>query len=64
MNLSKIMAPSAILTKDEYRKVYDVANHQSLGITLPKHLAISLSITSGDFVKMHQEEKRIVIEKA
>jgi len=52
------------IRKDQYRKVYDVANHQSLGITLPKQLTLNLEISTGDFVKVRQEEKRIVIEKA
>jgi len=35
----------------------------SLGICLPKEMTISLSIRQGDFVKIIQEQKRIVIEK-
>ena len=62
MNVSNIMNSS--LKKDQYRKVYDIANHQSLGITLPKKLMLNLKITCGDFVKVRQEEERIVIEKA
>jgi len=62
MNISNLMMSS--IRKDQYRKVYDVANHQSLGITLPKQLTLNLEISTGDFVKVRQEEKRIVIEKA
>jgi hypothetical protein len=47
----------------EFRKVIDMASGKSLGICLPKEMTTSLSIRQGDFVKVIQEEKRIVIEK-
>jgi antitoxin component of MazEF toxin-antitoxin module len=51
------------LSLKEFRKVFDMAGGNSLGICLPKEMTISLSIRQGDFVKVVQEEKRIVIEK-
>jgi antitoxin component of MazEF toxin-antitoxin module len=41
-----------------------MASGNSLGICLPKEMTVSLSIRQGDFVKVIQKEKRIVIEKA
>jgi len=40
-----------------------MANGNSLGICLPKDMTIGLSIRRGDFVKIHREEERIVIER-
>ena len=47
----------------KFRKVIDMANGQSFGICLPKQFIVKLSIGHGDFVKVSQEEERIVIEK-
>jgi hypothetical protein len=48
----------------EYRKVQGLVGEQSFSIVLPKHYAVNLRIGKGDFVKVHQEEQRIIIEKA
>lgn len=48
----------------EYRKVQGLVGDQSFSIVLPKSYAIALGIGKGDFVKVHQEGNRIVIEKA
>ncbi len=48
----------------EYRKVQGIVGDQSFSIVLPKQYAITLGIGKGNFVKVHLEEKRIVIEKA
>ena len=48
----------------EYRKVQGLVGDQSFSIVLPKSYAVSIGIGKGDFVKVHQEEDRIVIEKA
>jgi antitoxin component of MazEF toxin-antitoxin module len=48
----------------EYRRVYGMARGLSIGICLPRQYMRNLSITSWDLVKIHQEEDRIVIEKA
>jgi bifunctional DNA-binding transcriptional regulator/antitoxin component of YhaV-PrlF toxin-antitoxin module len=48
----------------EYRKVQGLVGEQSFSIVLPKSYAISLRIGKGDFVKVHQEGEKIVIEKA
>ena len=40
-----------------------MANGNSLGICLPKGMTVKLSIRHGDFVKVSQDQERIVIEK-
>jgi antitoxin component of MazEF toxin-antitoxin module len=47
----------------EFRKVFDMANGNSLGICLPKEMTVRLSIKHGDFVKVCQEDGKLVIEK-
>ena len=48
----------------EYRKVQGLIGESSFSIILPKEYALNLGIGKGDFVKVRQEEQRIVIEKA
>jgi formylmethanofuran dehydrogenase subunit D len=48
----------------EYRKIQGIVGDQSFSVVLPKKYAIDLGIGKGDFVKVHQQEGRIVIEKA
>jgi hypothetical protein len=48
----------------EYRKVQGIVGEQSFSIVLPKQYAVNLGIGKGNFVKVHQEGDRIVIEKA
>jgi bifunctional DNA-binding transcriptional regulator/antitoxin component of YhaV-PrlF toxin-antitoxin module len=47
----------------EYRKIQGIVGEQSFSVVLPKKYAIDLGIGKGDFVKVHQQEGRIVIEK-
>ena len=47
----------------EYRKVQGLVGEQSFSIILPKQYAINLKIGKGDFVKVHQEENKIIVEK-
>lgn len=48
----------------EYRKVQGLVGEQSFSIVLPKSYALHLGIGKGDFVKIHEEDQKIVIEKA
>jgi antitoxin component of MazEF toxin-antitoxin module len=48
----------------EYRKVQGIVGELSLSVVLPKSYAIHLGIGKGDFVKVLQEENKIIIEKA
>jgi flagella basal body P-ring formation protein FlgA len=52
-----------MLSNIEYRKVQGLIGESSFSIT-PKGVALNLGIGKGDFVKVRQEERRIVIEKA
>jgi len=52
------------ISKNQYRKVLEMASGLSLGICLPKQFMVRLSLAAGDFVKVHQEEDRIIIERA
>jgi bifunctional DNA-binding transcriptional regulator/antitoxin component of YhaV-PrlF toxin-antitoxin module len=51
-------------TNLEYRKVQGIVVTQSFSVILPKSYAVKLGIGKGDFVKVTQQEKRIIIEKA
>ena len=48
----------------EYRKIQGLVGEQSFSVILPKQYAMNLRIGKGDFVKVHQEDQKIVIEKA
>jgi bifunctional DNA-binding transcriptional regulator/antitoxin component of YhaV-PrlF toxin-antitoxin module len=48
----------------EYRKIQGLVGESSFSIILPKEYALNIGIGRGDFVKVHQEDKKIVIEKA
>jgi anaerobic selenocysteine-containing dehydrogenase len=47
----------------EYRKIQGIVGEQSFSVVLPKKYAIDLGIGKGDFVRVHQQEGRIIIEK-
>jgi hypothetical protein len=53
-----------MLSDIEYRKVQGLIGETSFSIILPKEYALNLGIGKGDFVKVRQEEQRIIIEKA
>ena len=48
----------------EYRKVQGLVGEQSFSVVLPKSYAVNLGIGKGDFVKVRQEEDKIILEKA
>jgi formylmethanofuran dehydrogenase subunit D len=50
--------------KFEYRKVQGLIGETSFSIILPKHYAVNLGIGKGDFVKVSQEDGKIILEKA
>jgi Antidote-toxin recognition MazE, bacterial antitoxin len=47
-----------------YRRIQGLVGEQSFSMVLPKQYAINLGIRKGDFVKVRQEENKIIIEKA
>ena len=48
----------------EIRKVQGLIGESSFSIILPKIYSTNLGIGKGDFVKVRQEENKIIIEKA
>jgi phosphate uptake regulator len=55
---------SSISSNHEIRKVQGLVGESSFSIILPKIYAINLGIGKGDYVKVSQDEKKIIIEKA
>ncbi len=51
-------------SKLEMRKVQGLVGESSFSVILLKSYAINLGIGKGDFVKVYQENNKIVIEKA
>ncbi len=50
--------------KIEYRKVQGLVGEQSFSIVLPKSYAINLGISKGDFLRVYQDENKVILEKA
>jgi antitoxin component of MazEF toxin-antitoxin module len=47
-----------------YRRVQGLVGDKSFSIVLPKSYAMELGIGKGDFVRVSQDDSRIIIEKA
>lgn len=52
------------MCKIEDKKFQGLVGEASFSIILPRDYAINLGIAKGDFVKVRQEEGRIIVEKA
>ncbi|MFY9870094.1 MAG: hypothetical protein WAK17_10280 [Candidatus Nitrosopolaris sp.] len=52
------------MTDIEYRKVQGLVGEASFSVVLLRSYAVHLGIRKGDFVKVRQEENKIIIEKA
>jgi antitoxin component of MazEF toxin-antitoxin module len=48
----------------EYRRIQGLVGEQSFSLILPKQYATNLGIRKGDYVKVRQEERKIIIERA
>ena len=48
----------------ELRKVQAYTGEKSLTIVLPRSLTYELGIQKVDFLKVHMEDKRLILEKA
>jgi bifunctional DNA-binding transcriptional regulator/antitoxin component of YhaV-PrlF toxin-antitoxin module len=48
----------------EYTKVQGLIGETSFSIVLPKAYAMKLGIEKGNFVKVHQDGSKIIVEKA
>jgi AbrB family looped-hinge helix DNA binding protein len=53
------------MTKCDYvfRKVQGIVGEYSFSIVLPKSFAIELGIGKGDYVKVSQDDGKIIVEK-
>ena len=49
---------------NEYRKVQGLVGESSFSIVLPKSFAIALGIGKGDFVKVHVDDTKMIVERA
>jgi formylmethanofuran dehydrogenase subunit D len=52
------------LNSGEYKKVQGLVGEASFSIILPKDYAVNLGVGKGDFMKVHQEDGKIILEKA
>jgi len=52
------------ISNREFCKIQGLVGETSFSIILPKSFAIALGIGKGDFVKVHTDNKKIVVEKA
>jgi antitoxin component of MazEF toxin-antitoxin module len=48
----------------QVRKIQGLVGEQSFSVVLPKNYATNLQIGKGDYVKVTQQNNRIIIEKA
>jgi hypothetical protein len=48
----------------EYRKVQAILGDISFNVVLPKKYSLALGLKKGDFVKVSQHGKKLMIEKA
>lgn len=55
---------TTVYSKQEYRKVQGLVGESSFSIVLPKSFAVALGIGKGDFVKVHTEHQKMIIERA
>jgi hypothetical protein len=47
----------------EYRKIQTILGDVSFSLVLPKQYATNLGLKKGEFVKVRQEQNKIIIEK-
>jgi antitoxin component of MazEF toxin-antitoxin module len=45
----------------EYRRIQGLVGEQSFSLILPKQYATNLGIRKGDYVKVRQEEQKIIL---
>ena len=50
--------------QNQYRKIQGLVGDSSFSLVLPKQMAVRIGIEKGDFVKVHEENNKIIIEKA
>jgi antitoxin component of MazEF toxin-antitoxin module len=52
------------ISNKQFIKIQGILGDQSFSVVLPKHYAVSLGISKGEYVKVALEGNRIVIERA
>ncbi len=48
----------------EYRKTQAIFGNSTFGVVIPKSFALNLGITKGDYLKIKQAGKQLIVEKA
>jgi AbrB family looped-hinge helix DNA binding protein len=51
-------------SKGLFRRIQGLVGEQSFSLILPKQYAINLGIRKGDYVKVRQEDGKIIVERA
>ena len=52
-----------MISNMQYQRIQGIWGDQSFSVVLPKHYAVSLGISKGEYVKVAIEGNRIVIER-
>jgi antitoxin component of MazEF toxin-antitoxin module len=59
-----LLTNSVMQDNTAIRKVQAYTGEKSLTIVLPRSFTFELGIEKGDFLKVHLENKRLILEKA
>ena len=51
-------------SKEHFRRIQGLVGEQSFSLILPKQYAVNLGIRKGDYVRVRQENRRIIVERA
>jgi bifunctional DNA-binding transcriptional regulator/antitoxin component of YhaV-PrlF toxin-antitoxin module len=64
--IEKVWGDKKMGITEAYHKIiiHALVGEQSFAVVLPKSFAVHLGIGKGDFVRVSQDEKKIIIEKA
>jgi antitoxin component of MazEF toxin-antitoxin module len=59
-----LLIKSVMIDNTAIRKVQAYTGEKSLTIVLPRNFTVELGIEKGDFLKVHVEDKQLILEKA
>jgi hypothetical protein len=62
MSMDSINIPQD--SKGLFRRIQGLVGEQSFSLILPKQYAVNIDIRKGDYVKVRQEDRRIIVERA
>lgn len=51
-------------SNQQFRKIQGLIDESSFSVILPKIFATNLGIKKGEYVKVYQDDQKIIIEKA